>query len=134
MADTALPTVDEYLATLSDPVRLADAKQLLEIMGKLTGQPPVMSYATIVGFGSYYYKYATGREGDSPKVAFSARKEHLVLYGVIFYDHGTGLLEKLGKYKQGKGCLYIKKLADVDMAVLEEMIRNAYNRPHPAEG
>ena len=126
-------TVEEYLATIADETRLADAKRLLALMGDITGQPPVMWYKTIVGFGSYHYKYDSAREGDSMKLGFSARKEHLVLYGIIFYDQGTGLLDQLGKYKQGKGCLYIKKLSDVKLDVLERMIRNAYEQPSPAQ-
>jgi len=126
-------SVKEYLASISDEARRTDAEQLVALISKVTGQPPVMWGTSIVGFGSYHYKYASGREGDSMRIGLSARKEHAVIYGVIFYDFGTKLLEKLGKYTQGKGCLYIKKLADVDLATLEQMIANAWSQKHPSE-
>ena len=125
--------VADYLATITDPTRLANTQQLISLLESVTGLPPVMWGTSIIGFGSYHYKYASGHEGDTMKVGLAARKEHLVLYGVIFYDHNTGLLERLGKYKQGKGCLYIKKLSDIDLGVLEQMMRTAWNQPAPAE-
>ena len=125
--------VADYLATISDPTRLSDARRLIELIQSVTAEPPVMWGTSIVGFGSYHYKYASGHEGDTMRIGVSVRKEHLVLYGVIFYDHNTGLLGKLGKHKQGKGCLYIKKLADVDLSILEQMIKSAWNKPAPAE-
>ena len=126
-------SVKDYLETVNDETRLADAKHIITMLEKITGLKPVMWGPSIIGFGSYHYKYASGREGDFLKIGLSARKEHLVLYGVIHYDHNTGLLDKLGKYKQGKGCLYIKNLADVKLDVLEEMMKTAYNQPNPAE-
>jgi hypothetical protein len=126
-----LPTVSEYLATITDEVRLADATQIIAMMQSVAGEEPVMWYPSILGFGSYKYKYASGHEGETMKMGLSARKEHLVLYGIIFYDRGTELLEKLGKHKHGKGCLYIKKLSDVNLEILETMIRNAWESPAP---
>ena len=127
-------SVEGYLATVADPIRLADATCLVDLLRSVTGEQPMLWGTNIIGFGSYHYKYASGHEGDTIKVGLAVRKEHLVLYGVIFYDHNTGLLERLGKHKQGKGCLYIKKLADVDLKVLEEMIRSAWKLPSPAQG
>ena len=125
--------VSEYLTTITDQTRLSDTKKLIELLEGITGQSPLMWSTSIIGFGSYHYKYASGHEGDTMKIGLSARKEHLVLYGVIFYNHNTKLLDQLGKYKQGKGCLYIKKLADVNLGILQEMMVTAYNQPAPAE-
>ncbi len=94
----------------------------------ITLEPAVMWGPSIIGFGSTHYRYASGHEGDTMKIGLSARKEHLVLYGVICYDLNTELLSQLGKHKQGKGCLYIKKLADVKLDVLEQMIKIAYEQ------
>ncbi len=125
-------SVADYLATIEDEVRRADAERVIVLMQQITGEAPIMWGTSLIGFGSYRYKYASGREGEYLRIGLSPRKEHLVLYGVIFYDFGTGLLEKLGKHKQGKGCLYIKKLSDIDMPVLQEMITKAWTTPHPA--
>ncbi len=116
--------VSDYLATITDDARLADVQQLLALMGAVTGEPPVMWGTGIVGFGTYHYKYASGREGVTMQVGLSARKEHIALYGVIQYDENTELLDQLGVHTRGKGCLYIKKLADVKLDILEQLIRN----------
>ena len=125
--------VSDYLATIIDEARLSDAKQLIALIQNITKQSPVMWGTNIIGFGSYSYKYASGREGKTMKIGFSARKEHSVLYGVIFYDYNIRLLDELGKYKQGKGCLYIKSLADIKLKILEQMIKNAYAQAAPNE-
>lgn len=123
-------TPEEYLDSL-DEKRSVDGHALLRIMRNATGETGTMWGPSIVGFGSYHYKYASGREGDSPKVGFSPRKAALVLYGLVFYDDNEPnniLLSDLGPHSRGKGCLYIKSLDSVNQKILEEMIRNSYAR------
>jgi hypothetical protein len=117
-------SVPAFLDTCTEE-RRADAKALAGLMQKVTGDKPTMWGPSIVGFGSYHYTYASGRGGDAPIVGFSPRKAANVLYGVIGFDGAEGLLANLGKHTTGKGCLYIKKLADVDVKVLETLIERA---------
>ena len=117
-----LVSVTDYIETLPDEAKRADAKALVKLMKGATGQSPKMWGPSIVGFGSYHYRYESGREGDMPVIAFSPRKPALVLYGLIGFAGADALLAKLGKHTTGKGCLYIKKLADVDMKVLEKLV------------
>jgi Domain of unknown function (DU1801) len=105
-----------------DDAKRADAQVLIELMQGATGENPVMWGPTIIGFGSYHYRYESGREGDSPLVAFSPRKAALVLYIIPGFRGAEAMLAKLGKHTTGKSCLYIKRLADVDQAVLRELI------------
>jgi hypothetical protein len=114
-------SVAAFLAALPDADRRADAKELVKLMQNATGEKPKMWGPAIIGFGSYHYKYDSGREGEMLVVGFSPRKAANVLYGLVSGRSGT-LLPKLGKHTTGKGCLYIKKLADVDRAVLEKMV------------
>lgn len=118
--------VQKYIAGLKDESQRLDSARLIDIMYEATGEMPYMMGSSIVGFGTYHYKYESGREGDTVTVGFSARKQALTLYGVIFYDQGIAKLSQLGKHTTGKGCLYIKRLADIDEAVLTGMIRRAY--------
>jgi hypothetical protein len=115
-------SVAAYIDAVTDEGRRADAKALVKLMQKATGEKPKMWGPSIVGFGSYHYKYESGREGDMPVVGFSPRKPATVLYGLRAADNAEGLLAKLGKHTTGKGCVYIKKLADVDQKVLESLI------------
>ena len=115
-------SVAAFVDTLTDPVRRSDAKTLTELMQNAAGEKPRMWGPSIVGFGSYHYKYESGREGDMPVIAFSPRKAATVLYGLTGFSEATALLAKLGKHSTGKGCLYIKKLADVDQHTLEALI------------
>jgi len=117
--------VAEYIAAIPDETKRSDSKALLKIMQSATGKKPKMWGPSIIGFGSYHYVYESGREGDMPMVAFSPRKPAIVFYGLTGSEGAEDLLAKLGKYTQGKGCLYIKKLADVDVKVLERMIVKA---------
>jgi Domain of unknown function (DU1801) len=94
-------------------------------MQSAAGEKPKMWGPSIIGFGSYHYKYESGREGDMPVIAFSPRKSATVLYGMIGFDEAAPLLAKLGKHRTGKGCLYIKNLADVDQHVLEALAVNS---------
>jgi hypothetical protein len=121
---TAL-NVDDYLNAITDDVRRTDCVKLSLIMAAVTGEPAIMWGSSIVGFGSYKYKYASGHEGETMKLGFSSRKDSIVLYGVIQYEENTALLEQLGKFSRGKGCLYIKKLSDVNLDVLEQMMKDS---------
>lgn len=118
-------SVDDFLASVPD-TRQADATRLCALMAKATGTAPAMWGTSIVGFGTYHYVYASGREGDWPPVGFSPRKTNLTVYLVGGLDEHTALLAKLGPHTTGKGCLYIKRLSDVDSNVLQQIVRNTY--------
>jgi hypothetical protein len=115
-------SVAAFIDALTDPVRRSDAKALIKLMRNAAGEKPRMWGPSIIGFGSSHYKYESGREGDAPVIAFSPRKAATVLYGVTGFGEASALLAKLGKHSTGKGCLYIKKLADVDQHILETLI------------
>jgi hypothetical protein len=118
-------SVPAFLEACTDVVRRTDAKALANLMQKVTGKEPAMWGPSIVGFDSYHYTYESGRQGDMLIVGFSPRKAANVLYGTIGFDGAEALLAKLGKHTTGKGCLYIKRLADVDMKLLETLIEKA---------
>jgi hypothetical protein len=118
-------SVPAFLDAYIDEARRTDAKAFTKLMQKVAGSEPVMWGPSIVGFGSYHYTYESGREGDMLIVGFSPRKAANVLYGTIGFDGAETLLAKLGKHTTGMGCLYIKRLADVDMRVLETLIERA---------
>ena len=118
-------SVQGYLAAIEDEARRKDCDSLAELMTKATKHPPAMWGSSIVGFGSYHYKYESGREGDMCLVGFASRKGEISLYGLTGAADAQGLLSKLGKYKAGKGCLYIKTLADVDQKILEKLVAGA---------
>jgi hypothetical protein len=111
-----------FIDAITDETRRADAKALVKLMQSATGEKPKMWGPSIVGFGSYHYTYESGREGDMPLAGFSPRKAATVLYGLMGSGESEALAGKLGKYTSGKGCLYIKKLADVDQKVLEALV------------
>ncbi len=113
----------DFLDAVADEQRRKDCFAVVELMKKATKAEPKMWGPSIVGVGSYHYKYASGHEGDSCVVGFASRKEALVLYLMGRDETFEALLGKLGKYKSGKGCLYIKKLADVDLKVLQALIK-----------
>ena len=117
--------VEEFLNAIPDERKRADAFAVLELMKQATGEEPAMWGDAIVGFGEYHYRYASGREGDWPLAGFSPRKQNLTIYIMSGFDAYDELLERLGKYKTGKACLYINKLADVNPAVLEELVRRS---------
>ena len=116
-------TVRAFLAQVPSEQRREDAYQLCAMMGDITGEPPTMWGASIVGFGTYHYRYASGREGDSPLTGFSPRRQQLVIYLIGGFEnrHHTALA-RLGPHQTGKGCLYIRRLADVDPDALRELI------------
>ncbi len=117
----------EFLARLEDGQQRQDSEVLIEIMSKVSGRPPVMWGPAIIGFGLYHYKYDSGREGDMPQIAYSPSKGKLTLYVINDTSKYADLLGLLGKYKTSKACLYINKLADVDLDVLEELVKKAYD-------
>lgn len=121
-------SVDKFIKGIKDEGTRADCLQILEIMKKITKSEPKMWGTSIVGFGSYHYRYATGREGDWFQVGFSPRKQNLTLYFMGGLDGYEDLLGKLGKHTTGKGCLYIKKMEDVDTKVLKELVSQSVKR------
>ena len=131
-------SVDEFIEAVENPVRREDAKKVRAMMERLTGEPARMWGPSIIGFGQYHYKYESGHGGTMCRLGFSPRKAELVLY-VLTEEGGErerDLLQRLGKHKTGKCCLYIKKLADVDEAVLEELTAEALaymNRKYPED-
>ena len=115
-------TVSSFLDRVELEQRAADARVIIDLMERLTGAPATMWGPSIIGFGVHHYRYESGREGEICRIGFSPRKAQLVFYlGTGFADRDA-MLGELGKHSTGKGCLYVKKLADVDMAVLERMV------------
>ena len=125
-------SVDAFLDGVDHPVRRADGKAVRAMMERVTGEPAVMWGPSIVGFGSYHYRYASGHEGDSPRVGFSPRSANLVLYVGGFPEY-EALLARLGKHRSSKACLYLNKLADVDLGVLEEIVQRTWEASEGAE-
>ncbi len=117
--------VEDFLNSVEPEKKREDSFAIIEMMKQVTGEEAVMWGASIVGFGSYHYKYASGRENDWFLVGFSPRKQNLTLYIMSGFDHYDALLSDLGKYKTGKSCLYINKLEDVDEGVLQELIKQS---------
>ena len=118
-------SVESYLAAIEDDARRKDCQALAKLMAKATKQPPTMWGTSIVGFGSYHYKYESGREGDSCLVGFSSRKGDISLYLVASFPGREELMSKLGRHKMAKGCLYLRTLGDVDLKVLERLVAGA---------
>jgi len=114
-------SVAAFIDALTDQTKRADAKTFVKLMQTAAGEKPKMWGPSIIGFGSHHYKYDSGREGDMPLIGFSPRKAATVLYGITGFSGSDALLAKLGKHTTGKGCLYIKKLGDVDQKVLEQL-------------
>jgi len=123
-------SVATFIEAIIDEGKRADAKVLAKLMQKASGEKPKMWGPSIVGFGTYHYKYDSGREGDMPVIGFSPRTAAIVLYGLIGFSGAEALLAKLGKHTTGKGCLYIKKLSDVNVTVLESMLAKALAAKH----
>ena len=121
-------SVKEFVGELPDPQARADCATIAKLMEEATGNKPVMWGTSIVGFGLKKIIYAGGREGDWPLLAFSPRKQNLTLYVLSGKDSHADLLAKLGKHKVGGGCLYIKRLSDVDLATLKKLINAAVKK------
>lgn len=131
MANATQPTeqeVAEFLATVADEKRRSDTEAVVDLMHRVTGEAPVMWGGSIIGFGTRHYRYATGREGDWMVLGVSPRKAALTIYGVWNETDPDARFEQLGRHTTGKGCLYIKRLEDVDAGVLEELVRDAWSR------
>lgn len=125
-------SVTEFMNSIEDPQRRADARKLAAMMRRVTGKRARMWGSSIVGYGTYHYKYASGREGDFMVAGFSPRKQALAVYIMAGFGRFDALMSKLGKYKTGKSCLYIRRLLDVDEEVLEKLIAGSvkYMRKH----
>ena len=119
-------TVEAFLASVVNVKRREEGRIVCAMMQEITGEPPVMWGPSIIGFGKYHYKYATGHEGDAPLVGFSPRKQALTLYVLVGENGFDDLMAKLGKFKTRKACLYINKLSDVNMDILRELIDRSY--------
>ena len=118
-------SVKDFLNSVADEQKRKDCFEIMKVMKQVTKKEPKMWGASIVGFGSYHYKGASGREGDWMLTGFSPRKQNLTLYLMGGLNTHTNLLKKLGKHKTSGGCLYIKKLSDVDVSVLKELINES---------
>jgi hypothetical protein len=121
----------DFLGKLSDDQRRNDCLVVLELMKAATGADPRMWGASIVGFGRYQYRYESGRTGEWPVISFSPRKNDLTLYIMPGFDRYESLLTRLGKHKTGKSCLYLKRLSDVDLVVLKELIEESVKAMAP---
>jgi hypothetical protein len=121
-------SVAAFLNSIEDPQKRKDSKAIAKIMREITGEKPKMWGEGIVGYGSYHYRYASGQEGDWFLTGFSPRKQALTLYIMSGFYKEEPLLEKLGKFKTGKSCLYVKKLDDVDMTTLKQLIRRSVRK------
>ena len=130
-------SVESHIAAIANAEQRNDAQTLVALMRKVTGQEPRMWGPSIVGFGSYHYKYASGHEGDSALAAFAVRGRELVVYTAAGFDGRDALLARLGKHRTGKVCVYIRRLADVDLKVLETLIAQSIadtKRRYPEPG
>lgn len=121
-------SVDDFLDAVADDGRREDCRQLAKLMQRATGAAPRMWGANMVGFGSYHYVYESGREGDMFLAGFAPRRNDLTLYIMGGLSHYDAILRRLGRFKSGKSCLYVKRLADLDLAVLEELINASVRR------
>jgi hypothetical protein len=119
-------SVDAFLDAIDDPQRREDSRAVCRMMAEETGQPPRMWGDAIVGFGTYHYTYASGREGDWMALGFAPRKGRLTMYLMDGFDGYQELLGRLGTHSTGRSCLHVKRLADVDVDVLREMLRRSY--------
>ena len=119
-------SVESFLKTIPEDKKRQDSFAILNMMKEVTGEEPKMWGTSIIGFGTYRYKYASGQEGDWLRIGFSPRKQNLSLYIMSGFQQNEELMAKLGKYSTGKGCLYIKRLEDIDQSVLKELIKASF--------
>lgn len=115
-------SVDAYIEAIADPARQADCRALVRLMRSITGERPAMWGDSIVGFGSYHYKYDSGREGDACATGFSSRRSDISIYLTASFPGQEELLARLGKHKMGKACLSVRRLSDVDVGVLKQLV------------
>jgi hypothetical protein len=118
-------SVEDFLNGISDEKKRQDCFTLLELMRQVTQSEAKMWGSSIVGFGRYHYKYASGREGDACLTGFSPRKQNLTLYIMAGFDQYDELMKRLGKYSTGKSCLYVKRLDDIDLPTLKELVKQS---------
>lgn len=118
-------SVEKFLNQIPDETKRDDCFQIARIMQEITGKEPKMWGPSIVGFGSYYYKYASGHEGEWPIAAFSPRKQDLTIYFMPGFQEQTELMQQLGKHRSSKSCLYIKRLSDIHVPTLKKLIRHS---------
>ena len=118
-------SVEEHLAARADAQQLADCRELMALLRKITRQPPRMWGPSIVGYGRYRYTYESGRTGEAPLVGFAIRGREIVVYLLVEEERQKSLLAKLGRHRMGKVCLYFKRLADLERPVLEELVANS---------
>jgi hypothetical protein len=134
MAKTEIKTtenevsVNDFLKTVEDDTKRKDSLELVRLMESITKSPAKMWGPAIIGFGKYHYKYESGREADMLRVGFSPRKDSLALYIGANSDENLDIISNLGKFKTGKSCLYVKKLNDIDMDILKEIIKRGFER------
>ena len=121
-------SVEKFLNQVPDETRREDCFKVAQIMEDITGEKPTMWGSSIVGFGSYHYKYASGQEGDWPITGFSPRKRDLTIYIMPGFAEHRELMEQLGKHSTGKSCLYIKRLSDIHVPTLNKLIRESIKR------
>jgi len=115
-------SVRQFVKTIEDPKRREDCEAVIDLMREVTGEEPAMWGDSIIGFGQYHYKYASGREGDWPLTGVSPRKRSLTLYIMTGFDRFDALMGRLGTFKTGSSCLYINKLEDVDLPTLRRLV------------
>ncbi|TLU62022.1 DUF1801 domain-containing protein [Thalassotalea litorea] len=117
---------DTLIAAIEHPVKRQDSEQLLQIFSDITKQKPKLWGTSIIGFGQYHYRYDSGREGDFLRAGFSPRKQNIALYIILGFSQYQSLMAQLGKHKVGKSCLYINKLADINLDILKQLIKLSY--------
>ncbi len=128
--------VYEVIDALDDEQQRADSKRLIELFKQLSGEPPKMWYSGTIGFGRYHYRYDSGREGDFFRIGFAPRKGKLSIHILPDLDRFEATVKKLGQYKTGRSCLYVKRLDDIDVETLQQLARQALeemNRLYPPE-
>jgi hypothetical protein len=123
---SGMETVDAFVAAIPDERRRDDARLLISLMSEVTGEEPALWRGSIIGFGTYHYRYASGREGDTVAVGFAPRKAQSVVYVTGYLDGYEDLLERLGTHTRGKGCLYLRRPAETDQTVLREIVARSY--------
>jgi len=121
-------SVQAFVNTIEDERKRADSQLLIDLLRQVTGVEPVMWGESIIGFGEYHYRYASGREGNWPLTAFSPRKQNITIYLNYGFEEDVELMSKLGRYKTGKACLYIKNLTDIDTDVLRQVVARSIDK------
>jgi hypothetical protein len=118
--------VQQFLKTIKDETKRQDSEVIIELLTEISGHPPIMWGKSIVGFGTYHYKYTSGREGDFLRIGFSPRVQNLTIYIMPGYQDFKKLLDKLGPHSTGKSCLYIKRLSDIHIPTLKQILKKGY--------